>query len=106
MVHHHCRKSVVAIAVGLQLSIAGALPQGTLPAVLRTGSGPPLVSDVRTFQAPTNSGEVLLRFEIGFSTEENPQPGLFLDSFTVTLQSGNTSALPVLCFTMDSAGVV
>jgi hypothetical protein len=89
------------------LSIAALVGQGTLrPTVLVTGTGQPLVTESRTIQTLSNAGEMRLSVHLGFSTEETSQPGIFADSFSLTLQPANSSLAPILYFTMDAGGVV
>lgn len=70
--------------------------------VMRTGAGVPL----QTQSVPFNSGEIsmspVLPLYFGFATLETPRPGLFADSFTVSVQS---SAGIVYLLTADVNGV-
>jgi hypothetical protein len=103
----HWKNFWPAIASFWFLSIAALVGQGALgPTVLLTGTGQPLVTESRTIQTLSNTGEMRLSVQLGFSTEETSQPGIFADSFSLTLQPANNSLTPILYFTMDAGGVV
>ncbi len=77
--------------------------QGTFTP-LQTGSGQPLVSDQVPVPLPGVIAPVVL-FDFGFATDETPAPGVFLDSFTVTLEDPSSGATIVVA-TVDASGVV
>jgi len=69
--------------------------------VLQTGGGQPLDSQQQVLQiggitAPSIS------FEFGFSTDQTPSPGTFLDSFTVNLLDAGSDVAVVA--TVDASG--
>jgi hypothetical protein len=74
--------------------------QGTLT-VLQTGGGQPLVSEQQVLQIG-GVATPSISFEFGFSTDETPSPGAFLDSFTVNLLDGNSDVAVVA--TVDASG--
>ncbi len=76
--------------------------QGTMT-VLQTGGGQPLVTsqqalDLNGLPAPS------VAFEFGFATQEVPTPGVFLDSFTVSLQ--DAASHTAVLVTADASGVL
>jgi hypothetical protein len=93
------------LAVGLALlgSLQSPLAQGTLT-VQNTGSGQVLVSEVRSVFVDANSLQPRLLFDFGFATQEVPTPGVFLDSYTVTIQTPDQLAT-ALYLTADGQGV-
>jgi hypothetical protein len=68
---------------------------------LRTGSNLPIVSRTKDFQALTNPAS-RLHFTLGFGTDETNAPGTFFDSFSVTLETGDGQAAPLV--TLDTTG--
>jgi hypothetical protein len=77
--------------------------QGTV--VLRTGGGSPLVTFTELVSVPSNALPIALSFEFGFGTDETPSPGVFLDSFSVTVQDAARLNTLVL-LTADGSGIV
>lgn len=76
--------------------------QGTIQS-LQTGSGQPLTTD----QAVLQTGGFLspmINFAFGFTTQENPAPGVFLDSFTVSFEDASSNVAVVA--TADAGGMV
>ena len=71
--------------------------------VLRTGTGGPLISSAQALGSFSASGPAVCQFAFGFSTDEVPVPGLFLDSFTLTLGEASGS-LSVIYITSDRTG--
>jgi hypothetical protein len=68
------------------------------PAVMHTGSGLPLSSLFYTNSAA--GADIPIYF--GFATDEAPQPGVFLDSFTISISGpGGTGYL----VTVDGSGI-
>src|SRR5690349_1101001 len=59
------------------------LGQGITPIVMHTGSGSPLASQSLSYTSgPGLSG---LTLDFGFATDEQPQPGVIPDSFTISI---------------------
>lgn len=73
--------------------------------VLNTDGTTPLISEVRILDYNPSFLEPILEFSFGFSTEEEIQPDVFLDSFTVTLQDGS-GGLTAVYLTADRGGTV
>ena len=81
--------------------------QGTFTvfSTLRTGANQTLTTATQTFNVDLLQPANRLQFAFGFATEEQPGPGQFLDSATVTFQdAGQTVTL--VCLTVDGNGVV
>jgi hypothetical protein len=72
---------------------------------LRTGGGSPLVTFTELVSVPSNALPSALSFEFGFGTDEVPSPGVFLDSFSVTVQDAARLNTLVL-LTADGSGMV
>jgi hypothetical protein len=70
---------------------------------LRTGSGA-LTTTVQTFSVDQLQPAGLLSFVFGFSTEERPTAGQFLDAATITFQTPD-QATTLVCLTADANGV-
>ena len=88
-------------------ALGGALKTGGESApeltLLQTGSGTPLItSSEELFIA--GFADPRIRFTFGFATDEISEPGAFLDSFTFTLEGGD-SASTLLFLTADATGV-
>src|SRR5215475_5976895 len=64
-----------------------ASAQGTFaPVVMHTGSGSALLTDTVSYlSTPGLPSSSLLQMHFGFATEEHAQPGVFPDSFTISL---------------------
>lgn len=81
----------------------GGVVQEGARTVFRTGGSEPLL----TFETPlgpiADQADILLEFDFGFSTSELQSPGSFYDSFSLTLQNTNTTALLT---TADREGAV
>jgi hypothetical protein len=71
--------------------------------VLQTGGGQPVVSEVRTVWVGADAIWERLVFDWGFATDETVAPGVFLDSFTATLQDLDGS-FTAIYLTADAAG--
>ncbi len=87
---------------GVMLSGVSVQAQGSIT-VLQTGSGQALLSDQQVLQAGAFGAPEIL-FDCGFASGEAPAPGVFLDSFTVTIQDGGSNSAVVATF--DASGVV
>lgn len=98
-------RAVVGLLVGLLSlqAVAVSAQGGSDYVVLQTGGGKPLVSQQEVLPANAISSAALT-FDFGFSTDETPTPGLFLDSFTVSIEDPS-SATAVLA-TIDASGTV
>jgi hypothetical protein len=71
--------------------------------LLQTGGGQPLVSATTNVStAGLTTPEVF--FDFGFLTSETPGPGVFLDSFTVSLLDASSNV--AVLATIDASGVV
>jgi hypothetical protein len=83
------------------LSLAAtAQGQGTFaPVILRTGSGSVLLTNT----LPEQPGASVLAFSFGFATQEQPQPGQFADSFTISITGPSGTAYLV---NADANGIV
>ena len=68
-----------------------------------TGSGQTLISEIRSFFVGTGVQQPLLSFDLGFATDEQPTPGTFLDSFTVSIQD-NAQRFSAVYLTIDGSG--
>ena len=92
-------------AVALLAGGAQSFGQGTVGpvVVLRTGAGGPLVSSTQSIGSFSAGGPALFQFSFGFSTDEEPAPGLFLDSFTLTIGEAGGS-LNAVYNTTDRTG--
>jgi hypothetical protein len=99
------RTSFLPLALALWLICVGSsVAQSTTPlAVLRTGQDMPVNSAVQLLEA--SPGATSVQFAFGFSTDEEPAPGLFFDSFTLSLFEAEGS-LGVIFNTSDRAGSV
>jgi hypothetical protein len=71
--------------------------------VLRTGTGGPLISSTLTIGAFDVGQPASLQFAFGFSTDEQPAPGTFLDSLTLTVADAS-GPLGVIYNTTDRSG--
>jgi hypothetical protein len=78
--------------------------QGAI-AVLNTGAGQSLTTEVRTVFVSSNLAQPRLEFDFGFATAESLSSGTFLDSFTVTIQDLNQQSTAVY-LTADASGTV
>lgn len=76
--------------------------QGTF--VFNTGGGQSLVTETRTLAVP-GAVESVLQFMFGFGTDETPAPGVFLDSFTVSIQDA-AGQFTAVYLTADANGLV
>lgn len=97
----HCGLALVLLALWAAFAET-AWGQSTTPAmVLRTGQGIP----INTFVQPLGSldGVNAIQFAFGFSTDEEPAPGVFFDSFTLSLAEVQGSLTAILN-TTDRAG--
>ena len=91
-------------ALSLLLSASLVSAQGTLT-IMNTGSGQPLLSEVRSLFVDGSLFQPRLLFNFGFATDESLAPGTFLDSFTVTIQDPN-QAFTAIYLTLDIAGTI
>lgn len=89
-------------AVSLFLSANLLCAQGTR-SVMNTGSGQPLLSEVRSLFVDGSLFQPRLLFNLGFASNETLASGTFLDSFTVTIQDPN-QAFTAIYLTLDIAG--
>jgi hypothetical protein len=89
-------------ALSLLLSASPVSAQNTLTA-MNTGSGQPLLSEVRSLFVDGLLFKPRLLFNLGFASNETLAFGTFLDSFTVTIQDPN-QALTAVYLTLDIAG--
>lgn len=71
--------------------------------VLRTGGSEPILSSTQFVGNFSATGPALLQFAFGFSTDEEQEPGVFLDSITLTLSEQN-GPLSVIYNTTDRTG--
>ncbi len=86
------------------LFCGGAAAQGqSSPTVLRTGNGP--VTETYPLLFPGSVDNLRLQFNFGFGTDETPQGGQLLDSFTVTLQDSRMESTAIY-LTIDASGVL
>ena len=76
--------------------------QGTFT-VVSTGDGQPLISQTRSVTVGPGLQDPRLIFELGFATDENVVPGVFFDSFTVTIQDLN-ALFTAIYLTVDASG--
>lgn len=92
-------------AAALFAAGAQSFGQGTVGpvVVLRTGAGGPLVSSTQPIGSFSAGGPALFQFAFGFSTDEEPSPGTFLDSFTLTIGEAGGS-LNAVYNTTDRTG--
>ncbi len=102
MIAELCAKCYLAVACLVLTQPLCARGQGTI-SVLHTGGGGPLVTSSQPLFLPSNFSE--LEFAFGFATDEQIEPGQFLDSFTVTLQADGDASATVIYFTADLSGV-
>lgn len=73
----------------------------TVPVVLETGGGLPLVTSEVPLAIPSVGTGVMLEFQFGFSTAEVVEPGIILDAFSISLAGqGGSNYLPLV--TVDS----
>jgi hypothetical protein len=86
---------------------ASARAQGTSGdlVILQTAAGVVLVTEEASVAWGVADPVPLLNFKFGFSTDESPSPGEFLDSLSVTLQTDNQD-LTILLLTLDAFGLV
>ena len=68
-----------------------------------TGSGQPLVSEIHSVFVDNGFQKPVLSFDFGFATDEQPAPGSFLDSFTVSIQDSG-QRFTVVYLTIDGSG--
>jgi hypothetical protein len=82
-----------AVFLAILFAASRSFAQGTMGpvVVLRTGTGSPLISSLQPVGSFNGSGPASLQFAFGFSTSEELAPGIFLDSFTLTLGDPNDS---------------
>ena len=98
------------IALGFCLTLGAAFSSGSMSdeasaqslSILRTGTGEATVSLSLSLQVPATSAR--LSFEFGFATDERPELGAFLDSFSLTLRTTDTVSTSLL-LTSDESGV-
>jgi hypothetical protein len=69
------------------LTSGAAFGQGqSQPTVMHTGGGQPLTSQSIIYTSiPGTSGGATAIIDFGFATQEQPRPGLFADSFTISI---------------------
>lgn len=85
------------------ISVRTATAQGTLqPVTMRTGTGLVLQTQSVSFKSGELGLTPVLPLYFGFATQEQAQPGVFTDSFTISLQS---SAGIIYLLTADANGV-
>ena len=91
----------------LWLTAVQAPGQGTASGyrVVETGGGQALTEVTENVLFGTATDRPVLRFDFGFSTDEVPTPGSFLDAFTITLQNEQKTATAILV-TVDPGGAV
>lgn len=89
-------------ALSLLLSASPVSAQNTLTTV-NTGSGQPLLSEVRSLFVDGSLFQPRLLFNFGFASDETLAVGTFLDSFTVTIQDPN-QVFTAIYLTLDIAG--
>ena len=94
------RVTVLVIALFVITNVRSVCAQGTLT-VLQTGGGQPLVSQQQVLQIGGITTPSI-SFEFGFSTDQTPSPGTFLDSFTVNLLDAGSDVAVVA--TVDASG--
>ena len=94
---------VVAQALGWLASVSVVLGQGSFTS-LRTGGGASLVS-MQQVLSSTGLNSPILLLDFGFVTDETVVPGVFLDSFTVSMQGASSNQAAVLV-TADASGVL
>ena len=75
------QRAVWLAGLALLLGSGALLGQGITPVVMHTGSGTSLSSQSVAYGP---AGSTLL-IDFGFATDEQPQPGAFLDSFTISI---------------------
>ena len=93
-----------AILLLIVVSTLFTRAQGTLNFVtLQTGGDVPLVSNQEVLSYDGSAGSILT-FDFGFFSNEQPSPGAFLDSFTITLQDSSSST--AVLGTIDASGVL
>ena len=93
---------VGSTALSLMLSAIPVSAQNTLTA-MNTGSGQPLLSEVRSLFVDGSLFQPRLLFSFGFASDETLAVGTFLDSFTVTIQDPN-QVFTAIYLTLDIAG--
>jgi hypothetical protein len=75
------------LAIVLPLTALG----DTNAVLLQTGTGTVLARSNLLFHVPTNLLAASLRFDLAFATDEQPVPGEFSDSWTVSLRNSDRS---------------
>ena len=93
-------RSIWLLRLALLLPVYQSLGQVM---VLHTGDGSPLTTITQPLFVDPSIRSPTLAFDVGFSTEETPQPNVFLDSFTLTLQDKNKTFTTVY-LTVDASG--
>jgi len=101
------RSSVLSICLIIYCCLGFADPakaQGTFaPVVMHTGSGSMLLTDTVPYMSnPGLPASSFLHIHFGFATEEQPQPGVFPDSFTISLTGPSGT---VYLATADANGI-
>lgn len=94
-------------ALGLSLALfpqaAGAQASTEVAAVLRTEPGQTRSSFLQSFEAGPAAGIPMFEFRFGFSTDEEPVSGGFLDAATVTLRDA-AGEFTAIIGTIDRSG--
>jgi hypothetical protein len=93
---------LLVLFLGLPIDKAGA--QGTF-SQLDTGAGEALITESVDFSIPIDIVDPAVSMKLGFATDEIFLAGSIFDSFSVTLQSLDSTITLVLA-TMDASGVV
>jgi hypothetical protein len=96
------KRAVVFFALLFALNRVQA--QETLT-VMQTGGGLPLQTETRPVTVDSSLLEPALRFQFGFATDESVGPGLFYDSFTISVQD-ESGLFTALYLTSDAGGTV
>lgn len=91
--------------VGMMVLCRTLVAQGQGTVVFHnTGGGQPIISEVRSILVDLNTQQPHLVFDFGFATDETSSPGVFLDSFTVSIQD-SAQSFSAVYLTADATGV-
>jgi hypothetical protein len=94
------RSCLLALLLAGILRASAATPSFAPVAVFETSSGAPFLSSTQFFSTPFNR----FQFAFGFATDESLSPGVFLDSFTLTLTDRENSIASILA-NVDGSGL-